>query len=347
MNFVPYRSKEKLRQTGLDDLAELEGLSLTIPSIKPKDARHLVVHQIHSPGTWIVDYLFIRPNGELLEWDVPDNAVDDSTVNESGMSMYRGRRIMIICCFIHCNSRFVDFDVVTSKSKGEFVGALRNLVSKYPGKLTTLISDAESSFSSDVANLFYKQNNNIRHIIYSMSGKRSTSHRRLALIDRFARTLRDMIFNSHRSNPQFRLTYDTLKTIISLYNSTPHSTLSHLMGFLVCPYDAFRHKDLEDELIRRLQAQNYRTQNSYKWSQIEVGDEVFLHKPRKFGEKRRVNVEEDPYTVTSIKPGGFTLQNTDGNELTEEFMEYVPSKSTYKAHKITRIVPRSELAKAS
>ena len=337
MTALPYRSSQKLSKLNI-----IVDEPPTIPKIRPSEVRKTTLHHIHSNKTWMVDYFFLRPGGDVISSINRDEALESlpEAPSESVFVNYRGKPMMIVCCFIHCNSRFVDYYVARSKTAGEFIAGVERLIQKYPDRVGTLISDKESAFSSRVANELYAAHN-IRHIYYNMSDSTGNrvNHLALALIDRFARTLRDMIFNCTRSANRFQLNEKSLEWIIKIYNSTPHATLSKVMGFDVAPYDAFKpaNEGLLNEINRRIFMQNYMTTQRIEFRSIQEGDEVYLHKPRRFGEKRRLNVEDEPYTVYKCRRGGFELKDANGNILQETIYDgTLPIRRS-------RIVPRSEI----
>ena len=322
VDFIPYRGTQKLDKLGL-----IVDQPPTIPPIRARDVRRTTLHHIHSNGTWMVDYLFLKPNGDLI------SSLDRTTTHPG--------RMLTVCCFIHCNSRFVDFYVVQQRTETEYIPAVKELVRKYMDRVTCLISDKEKSFDSNAAKAIY-DSYGIKHISYNMSNQSGErpDHLKLAIIDRFARTLRDMIFNSSRSNPNFQLNEQTLKQIITVYNVTPHATLSKIMHFDVSPWEAFKHERLLDEINRRVFMQNYMTTQRFDYLNVQPGDYVYLHKPRRFGEKRRANVEDVPYRVVACRRGGYILEDSHGNVLTETV--YIGNQRITRS----RIVPRSEIAVA-
>ena len=309
--FFPYRSKEKYDKHGL--IYDYDNPP-TIPTIKNKEVRLTTLHHVHGPNTWMIDYFFLPTEG--------------------------GHQL-IMCCFIHCNTRYVDFAIMPDKSAGPFLLAVQEMKFRYPG-LDTLIGDSEKAFHAGVINNFFYLPRNVNLIYYGMElkntdGQRDVYHLKLAIIDRFARTLRDMIFNSKRSYPSFELNPTTLRQIVDIYNNTPHHTLSKIMKFDVTPRQAFEHEDLQNEIVRRVLAENYNTTSRYEFEEIQRGDLVYLHKPRVFGEKRRANVEDNPYRVIECRRGGYILADLHGRVLQERVNiggEFVQRP---------RIVPRSEI----
>ena len=280
------------------------------------------MHHVHGPHSWMMDYFFIRPDG----------SIEDVNEDEVTTTTYRGRPMMIILCFIHCNTRYVQAFAVPNKAQETFQMHLQHMKWRVDKEMDVLISDYERAFCAEGV-LRWCRNNGIKRIYFNMSDTATykTSHLALAPIDRFAKTLRDMIFNARRTGT-FVLTNDTLAQLVYIYNNTPHATLSGLMKFNVTPTEAFMHRELQDEIVRRTFSQNYFTATEPSaYDFVNVGDKVYLHKPQVFGEKRRLNVEEVPYVVRDVKLGGFDLGTS------EEF--FVDGGRSSRS----RIVPRSEV----
>ena len=216
-------------------------------------------------------------------------------------------------------------------------------------KIDTIISDYEKAFGLDVRKnddgtyeivqdgsgrsidmaLLYKRRH-IRHISYNVASDDS-GHSKMALIDRMARTLRDMIYNTRRTNPQFRLNRESLKLLCWHYNHTVHYTLSHVMGFSVTPFDAYVNQDLQNEICRRIMESNYETAASVLNKDIKLGQELWVFQPRVFGKKRRNNVEDDPYEVIEyLGPAAFKVRNkNDGTIKNRTRVNLVASRNNF------------------
>ena len=332
--FLPYRSKKKLNKLGvfLNDYKPL-------PTIDKKVKRQTTLHHVHGSGTWMCDYFFIRPTGEIINDPVGDDVLTFLPLEPTPQYkpvMIGGKPCFILLCFIHCNTRFVEIFPVRTRNQSEFLASLITLKQRQP-QFNTLISDMEKAFSSRSINDFY-QHNGITHIHYNTNNQRGarSDHLKLSIIDRFARTLRDMIFNSKRTNPSFQLSEQTLPMLVHVYNNTPHSTLSKVMNFDVSPQQAFEYEDLQNEIMRRIVSENYSTTESYEYNRIESGNQVYLHKPHVFGEKRRADVEDNPYRVVGRRRGGFILSGPQG-VLTETV--YINNQP----HTQRKLITRSEI----
>ena len=295
----PFRSSTKLS-------AEEKYLVTHIPKWSAKKAASVSLHHMHGPRTWMCDHLFIKGDGEVIQSDGNDNG-----------------HITILLAFLHCNSRLFQAYIVTDKSLHTFAEKVRlYLVPHLPYEtyfpdwirnnnlslMDTLLCDA--AFEKRGLKTFLQQRG-VQMI--SKNIKRTKDHGFLSPIDRMARTLRDMIFNAKRMDPKFVFNADTLKKLCAAYNSAPHVTLSNIMGFKVTPKDVFWNLDLQDEIVRRTYLQNYKIIKSPEFNSIHVGDIVYLHKPRQFGEKRRLNVEDTPYKIISLNP--ITIENVVTHEV--------------------------------
>ena len=295
MNIRPFRSKAK---GGRD--------SDHIPVWNRKLASKLSLHHQHGPRTWMCDHFFIKGDGEVIqEDDTPD---------------------VIILAFLHVNSRLFHAYIVPDKGLDAFFEVLQYyIIRHFPYETTfpdwirnnnlslmdTLLCDAAFDRQGIKG---WLEERGVKMISKNIS--RTKDHSFLSPIDRMARTLRDMIFNAKRSNPAFKFNEETLKGLCRIYNTTPHATLTKIMGFDVSPNDVFMHMELQDEIMRRIYLQNYKISTSAAFSSVQVGSIVYLHKPREFGKKRRLNVEETPYKVISLNP--LTLQNViTGQKLSE------------------------------
>ena len=108
------------------------------------------------------------------------------------------------------------------------------------------------------------------------------------------------------------------------------------MNFDVSPQQAFEYEDLQNEIMRRIVSENYSTTESYEYNRIESGNQVYLHKPHVFGEKRRADVEDNPYRVVGRRRGGFILSGPQG-VLTETV--YINNQP----HTRHKLITRSEI----
>ena len=310
MSIIAFRSKRKGGTSNLH-----------IPVWNRKTANLLSLHHQHGPRTWMCDHFFIKANGDVIQ------ALAGGSPNEGETP-----GTFCILAFLHVNSRIFHAYIVPNKGLEHFVDKIQYyIIPHYPYEtyypewirnhslslMNTLLCDAAFNKPGVKQWLAERGVNMISRNI-----ARTRDHAFLSPIDRMARTLRDMLFNAKRqnaassglssANPSLTFNEETLKELCKIYNSSPHETLSKTMGFAVCPNDVFWNLDLQDELQRRIYLMNYKTSTSQGFQSVKVGSLVYLHKPREFGKKRRLNVEDTPYIVISLTP--LTIENVITHE---------------------------------
>ena len=168
--------------------------------------------------------------------------------------------------------------------------------------------DGESAFISKVTQKYYLENNITFIPVERMklaNGHTDPSHTSLALIDRAIRTIRDMAYNS-----RIELTPLNISRLVDIYNLTPHSTLTQIMGFDVCPNDVASDKELETEIARRLEQQNYSIVHKPLFLLPEGTICRVFEEYDKFS-KRRSQVKPDYYKVIGNNGTKYLLQNVN------------------------------------
>ena len=301
---LPFRSSRKLSyQLQNQSISINDALRVReIPKYMPKYQQGLSLKHVHGKKTWMMDFIFIKGEGEVIQPDEETKKTDTAP---------RFRNQQVILLRLHCNSRYCEANIVPSKAE-EYVKPVV-LMMLHSGRMDTLITDADTSFNTTALNRIYQGGHVINHIIFNMDELQKTyafPHTLLAPIDRMARTLRDMIYNCKRMDTAFRLTDESLQQILKIYNNTPHSTLTKIMGFPCTPLQVLTYEVLHDELIRRLNTKNHITATSSATTSVKVGDEVYLHQPHAFNLKRRNTVEDDVYIVREITGGKYVLVNS-------------------------------------
>ena len=295
VKYTPFRTASKIKslsQRGLIESKPYYELH-PIPRYKATKKQKLSYSHVHGIGTWRVDVSYYRNKGEVIQ----------DTNDELGEREIKGKIALLIC--IHCNSRFVYADFLKDGSSKTIVPILKALSqSNFP--CDTIISDAERSISAAI-----KQIPKIRgHIIYNMNDNQYANHSMLAIIDRFTRTFRDMLFTANLD-----LNSQTLKELLVIYNKTPHSTLSKVMGFETTPLDMIRYLPLQEEYIKRVMLGNISKYGALTNS-FNVGDIVYVYQPPMPLLKRRNTVMDYPFKITDIKGGRYYLKCLkDGKEI--------------------------------
>ena len=274
----PYRSSGKLKSAGIphDD-------SFRVPRIVKKNQRKMTMHHVHGPKTWMADFM----------------VVDGANIIN----------------FIHCNTRYWLAQIVPDQTSERAANLLMFLAQKEPvldydtPLIDTLISDQAQALNGSRIIQAICNNAHIQNITYNMQ---YVPHTYLGIIDRISRTLRDMIYNCRRKDPTWVLNNNTLTQLLSIYNSTPHDTLSKTMGFKVSPEDALFYRPLQDALVRKWMQADYNLTDSISFTEVKPG--MIVYRARQagaLGEKRRANVEDVPYRVLECKRGSFVIQRVD------------------------------------
>ena len=289
----PYRSYRKLRD------APDHTVLYRIPKWIPKRQKAWGYAHVHGFGTWMADIIFIGLEDQEL------TAIQESYLRQHPRVRIQTRHLKLLVC-IHCNSRYAVAYRLPDMSIGSIREALDRLHdSNLRGSCTTLITDAQGSIQPNREKWQH-------HIRINMSDPHET-HNYLSLVDRFGRTLRDMLFNVRiQGPPHLRITMALIDRLIEIYDTTPHTTLSTVMGFPVTPWDAFRHAELQEEIVRRVSGRNY----DLNMVPPAHGAPVFIkHQGDKFA-KRRNSVADDLFRVRGRPAtGAFDLENVRTGEV--------------------------------
>ena len=287
---LPFRSKSKVKaliDRGLVEPAYHSGstpiyLYQPMPKYIAKKQRPGKEYKhIHGDKTWMVDIAFISVSGEVIQ------AATEEQVETLAKEHPKTIKIVLIC--LQCNSRFVAATIMPNRRADTIYPYIKQLTDQQDCPCDTIISDDDASLASAIADIpAIKQG---RHITYNMSDTKYTIHSMLAPIDRFTRTLRDMLFNSKLTlnNQSDKENNKALKGLIRIYNNTPHSTLSRVMGFSVTPNDMLSNIELQHEFMRRIQAYNANVFDTIN-NEFKKGEIVYVYQPPKpFGKRRTLS----------------------------------------------------------
>ena len=256
-----------------------------------KDDPTKFLHMTFPPNTWIADivsfghylnkptywYLFIHGNSRYAIL----KQASLNSVEENDGELYE----------------FKPYDV---KNAYNWTRTLDELI-KSGLKINMLITDYETAWRGKEANRFYLQNN----IIHEAVNVSVYGHSRLGILDRFVRTLRDMIqtANINEDDP------NKLLELVEIYNNTKHRTLSKYLGKPTTPQQVLKDAELEAQLTRAISSDNWKTshQAGYK---IPVGNMVVVKETRnKALSKIRANALRDEWEVIDNVGQKYTLMN--------------------------------------
>ena len=207
-----------------------------------------------------------------------------------------------------------------TKTTTAYLRALQSIISsdKNPPKIQYLRSDDEAAFKSALARSFYRDHG-ISHetvpreklCVYpsfmkeaSKKVKSEPLHSSLGLIDRVIRTIRDMAYNMEVET----ITPDVMAEILKQYNHAPHKTLTKYAGFDVSPYMAQTNPDLEEFIVRRISAENYRIQSQPSFK-LKPGTKVKVYNENSAMMKRRSKIQPGEYYVEEFKDGLWTVRD--------------------------------------
>ena len=267
---IPFRTAQKVKQLAQRQLipqAPFYPLK-PVPRYVAKEHRHQQYQHVHGLGSWMVDVAFFADGGQLIQ-----ASEDHPEMLEQEERQKRINRVLIC---IHCNSRYVHAVIIPNEQWTTIFDYGIKYITQLGFPCDTIISDADKSLASAVRRI-----PRLRHIVYNMSDPNNVQHSSLAIIDRFTRTLRDMLFTADIS-----ITPQTLAQLIHIYNNTPHTTLTKVMGFEVTPLDMISNPPLQEEYVRRIQAANISKSGALSHA-FNIGDEVYVYQPRNPFLKRR------------------------------------------------------------
>lgn len=280
----------------------------SIPKYIPRKQMAYSFSHVHDYNSWMVDIVFFHEN--CLDYRF--NQYEQQILNrrntqrdiENAERLLQRRKLFPVCIFLHCNSRVAEAFFLSTRhhTVQDLIPCFQRMLAKYQRRFSTIISDAAPEFSAVIRSF----GDRLRHIPINMSDPENY-HTLLAPIDRFVRTLRDMLFNLRRHHINVQLGQQILDRVCELYNQVSHSTLSKVMGFPLSPIVCFSNHPIETEFVRRIAASNY---GKYI-SDLRTGSEVYVYQPREPFVKRRNSVMDDMFRVLGFNKGRYHLQNTN------------------------------------
>ena len=230
------------------------------------------LHKIAPRGTYIIDFMF-------------DNKL-----------------VYLVCININTRYAMVELTNLVSdeneilkkdaKTTTSFLRALEKMIREVLrySPIRHLTGDGEGAFTSKTSLAFYKQRGITFHPVPRMSveGKKTTEplHSSLSILDRFVRTLRDMLFQAN-----YPLTPLAIKEMVRQYNNAPHSTLSKYIGFDVSPAMIQQDKNKEEFIVMKLYKENIATKLSVGFD-LRLGTKVKVYNEKNIlGKRRTICVE--------------------------------------------------------
>ena len=239
-------------------------------SFPMKDNKKYQLHKIGPRGTYMIDLMF----------------------GENGLVYLVGINVNTRYGMVELTNMIQKEDILKKNAKTTtgYIRALNKMVRevKNMNPITNLIGDGEGAFTSATAKNFYKEN----HINFNpvprmyVDGKKTTnpSHSSLAIVDRFIRTIRDMLYNAN-----YKMTPLAVKAMVNQYNNAPHTTLSNVIGFKVSPLMVQQDINKEEYIVMRINKANIATKLSNGYllnnnTQVKVYNEKNV-----FGKRRQIS----------------------------------------------------------
>jgi hypothetical protein len=198
-----------------------------------------------------------------------------------------------------------------------YIDALRETALR--GKIKHLIGDAQSAFgSADIrVRSCYREFRitfqAVRRLQLNIESRKQGDprptnepyHNSLAIVDRVARTIRDMAYNlgvSSSIDPKLSI------ELVKQYNLAPHKTLTKFgPGFPISPNMAQNDLDLENYIARKITATNSRVISRPDFL-LEPGMRVWVYNHIGAFDKRRSQVRPEPFVVVRFDAGAYTLR---------------------------------------
>jgi hypothetical protein len=190
----------------------------------------------------------------------------------------------------------------------------------------TFITDAERTFQSAFVGNFLKRNN------IELVGKVDKAHTRLAIIDRFIRTLRDMAYVKYKV--KHNIDPYQMRDILEEYNQSFHLGLSKIASVNVSPALVRTDRELEAMIVRR---QLTKLHDRLMDSDIPIGSPVIVHFQAldingllPFKEKKRYTTLPGDWVVVGREGVKYIVSNESPTDIDD-----VPTNEVY-----TLTVPR-------
>lgn len=266
--------------------------------------------------SYIMDYVYVSPYclGHKQEEYYYTNRKGEEKFN---YDLYNKHKLILLV-LIEITSRYVIIYKMNNRTKKELINVLTDFISEY--KPLNISSDMERSFISKDIKLLFKKHN-IKQYTYNAS---KGWHTPLSIIDRFARTLRQIIFNFININNQY-INIDILKNLIEMYNNKPHGGLptyyaskqenkngtNRLYKEHYTPADLFKHETLRNK--QNVNKKHLRDLNGLEMlKNIRINDKVRILEGKSDDGKGLPRWSDEIYRVINFNGVSYTLDKKPG-----------------------------------
>lgn len=209
-------------------------------------------------------------------------------------------------------SRYVFAQPLKSKSSADVIEAIENIFKSEQPLL--IVSDSERSFLSEPFQMLLREYNIVHQTVPV------GDHNTLGVIDRFAKTYRDIIQKQFIAKNSLNW-ITSLQRIIKIYNNTEHRTLK------MSPNEALKDENFLEIYFQNqiYSAINLELPSNIK-NKLETGDKVRVRKINKtFKKGTEPQFSNEVFTVKKAKGKKVELDN--GKVLTIDEVVKVPSNS--------------------
>lgn len=303
-NVAPWRSANKIRAYGNKNGWSVSRINSEIGSkqgmkFDKKEAKSYYLHAVAPRHSFVIDYLFSGGGLiYLMAINVNTRKLYAILSGTDGKKTYKtGNK-----------------DITAS------IDAMEKLISMT--KVRNIIHDLEGAFGSDefkewcfihdIAQHPYSKYPIPKEMIKGQMSKTRANHSTVALVDRVIRTIRDMNYNMF--GYQDKIPPNVMDFLVNEYNSSPHRTLSMILGHAYTPNDVDNDTRLEERVVRELLRQNILTYNSPGYK-LRPGQKVWLKNDTDNLEKKRSPWMQHPYMVNGHDKGLVSLTDKDGNDI--------------------------------
>ena len=315
-NVAPWRSANKIRAYGNKNGWSVSRINSEIGSkqgmkFDKKEAKSYYLHAVAPRHSFVIDYLFSGGGLiYLMAINVNTRKLYAILSGTDGKKTYKtGNK-----------------DITAS------IDAMEKLISMT--KVRNIIHDLEGAFGSDefkewcfihdIAQHPYSKYPIPKEMIKGQMSKTRANHSTVALVDRVIRTIRDMNYNmfgygyfvpsGSGGAYQDKISPNVMDFLVNEYNSSPHRTLSMILGHAYTPNDVDNDTRLEERVVRELLRQNILTYNSLGYK-LRPGQKVWLKNDTDNLEKKRSPWMQHPYMVNGHDKGLVSLTDKDGNDI--------------------------------
>ena len=237
--------------------------------------------------------------------------------------MINGKMVYLVC--INANTRYAMvkptnltdgngmYLVANARGINPYLEALERMRREVENTnpIRHLTGDGEGAFNSRMALKYYRNHNIKFHPVPRVhiqgTNKTQPLHSSLGIIDRFIRTIRDMLFIAG-----YYTTPPAIDEMLRQYNNAPHATLSKYLGFPASPLMVQNDPDKEEYIAWRIQRDNLATQYKDDFD-LPIGSKIKVFNEKDIlGKRRRI---ARPGVVIGRKGVLFVIQTDLGKEI--------------------------------